>query len=305
MFGIRSINKIIGGSGNIQISGNVERIQIGITPEEHLNALERKTEEIRNQQIEIRNISESLLKAEASIAKQQIDDLQKQIDNLNEIIRDPQKYLEYAENAQIQLGALLHNLEEKHISGNLEELRREIKAGSFASAERLIEEIGKSSHLNSRLEAEMVSARATLAFLDLRFAEAETLSRRAFYLEPSVNTLIGLLDQIEMNGDRGKLLATFNEAKAALSGDLDPYVTVRLLAVEALTNAAAGEFAHAKLVVKTAESAIRKLPVADNDAAIQLAVCKASMAAAEDNHLEALKHFKGNRPIGTACRLAP
>ncbi|MGO7636721.1 tetratricopeptide repeat protein [Rhizobium leguminosarum] len=263
-----------------------------MTIEEHLRLADARVNEIRNHQLELRRISESLLKAEAEIANTKIEQQQKQIDQLNEIIRDPQKYLEFAESAQITLSSLLNELEEKRISGNLNEIRREIEAGSFANAERLIEEIEKSSRLNSKLESEVISARATLAFLDLRFDTAETLSRRAFYLEPSISTLVMLLDQMDMNGNRGKRLAAFNEAKLALPATLAPHIAVRLLAVEALINADAGNLNHAKSIIKTAKSAFNRLQTADSDAAIDLALCNASIATLEEDPKAALKYFR-------------
>lgn len=253
MFGNRFINEIKGGTGNVQVSGNVDKIIIGISFAEHLSELEKRLNKLKDEEDILRKTSENRFKEEVEKANIEISKRQNQIDSLTEILTDPQKYIEYSEGASIKLSEFLTELEAKKISLNLGSIKKEIEVGAFSNAESLIEQIEKTPGLSAAFEAEVVSARATLAFLDLQFDRAEALSRRAFYLSPSVNALVSLLEQMDMNGSRGQRLAALREAKNVLYNLSETGDSVRLLAIEAGITADGGELKDAKALIKKAK----------------------------------------------------
>ncbi|MEI9423893.1 tetratricopeptide repeat protein [Mesorhizobium sp. Cs1299R1N1] len=292
MFGVKSESKIVGGDGNIQVSGNVEVLNVGVPFELHFEILKQRIDEVTGQQQKIQALGEKSLIAEKEILQRELSSNRSELDYLNEVLRDPIKYIDFVHGARLQLFELLSDLNAKELSIILGQVKASIASGDYVHAEKLLVDVEQGTKLSSRMESEVTSARAALSVLQFQLHKAETLFRRAFYLSPSVDGLISLLDHIDMSGRRQGVLTEFSAARSLLSPVERSEDSIRLILAEAFIRASVGELSEANILLKKASSDIVGNVECTELSRISLELIAGSIAAVEENQMVALRKFE-------------
>ncbi|WP_299838817.1 hypothetical protein [uncultured Jannaschia sp.] len=292
MFFRRATNKVKNGDGNVQISGDVNTLEIGIPYAEHFKRVDKAVEQALISQREIRSQLELRHESEKAFLSDQLDAVNSELKKLEEVRLNPDEYFDMAADATATLSAALSGDFAAEFVAQVQQIKSGIASGDLAAAEEIINSVFERFDLNSKMEADLLDAQSSLAFLRLHLSEAESRAKRAFYLDPTISRLNGYLERLEIGDRRSMMLSEFQEGKLQLEAPEGSDEWVKIIATEVVIAARFGEMKHAKNLMQHLKKFAGRSKNMIRKHSIIIMVTQASLAALEYKHLDVVLHGK-------------
>jgi len=288
----RANNQVKNGDGNVQIAGDVGTLEIGIPHAEHFKRLEEAVNQATTSQQEIQAQLERLHSAEKELLSERLEAAKLELKKLKELRQNPGLYFELASDATATLSSALTGELAEKFHEEVTQIKSEINSGKLAAAEAKIDFVFERFELSSKMEAELLDAQSSLAFLRLRLGEAESRAKRAFYLDPTIDRLNGLLDHLEIGDRRSQTLSEFQEGKLQINAPDGSDEWVRLIATEIVVEAEFGEMKLAKNLMRDLEKFVERSGEIGSACSIAVSATQASLAAMEHKHHDVVSYGK-------------
>ena len=131
-----------------------------------------------------------------------------------------------------------------------------------------------------------------LLFLDFAWVKQRGRAKRAFYLDPTIDRLNGLLDHLEIGDRRSQTLSEFQEGKLQINAPDGSDEWVRLIATEIVVEAEFGEMKLAKNLMRDLEKFVERSGEIGSACSIAVSATQASLAAMEHKHHDVVSYGK-------------
>lgn len=262
----------------------------GVSIERHLEIVDQRIAEVKQHWVEISEAASKVSAAEAEALRTELERATEELSALRDLQQDPSAFVECSRVALVTAQELLYDetLDADH--REIEIASEELTKGNYTAAERILERYMDSKLVGAEKSAMIFYGLGAIAEAKLQWERAETLYRRSFFAEPSLDRFIRLLEFLKNSGRHTNALNDFNTGRKALGFEEGSIDAIKLEVVKAMLLLNEDETEKCRRSLASVSEQLQQ--TSDPEVALQLALAEGHLASLEGDHGRAVKFYR-------------